>query len=66
MTYKGGTIGEMYEGKNNDEYHMMLQVTRIIMLSNVKFNALCKKIDKGKLQEIENVLEEARGNVKCT
>lgn len=56
----------MYEGKSNDEYHMMLQVTRIMILSSAKFNALCKKIDKDKLQEIENVLEEARGNVKCT
>lgn len=56
----------MYERKSNDEYYMMLQVTRIMMLSNAKFNALCDNLGKDKLQEIEKVLEEARGNVKCT
>lgn len=56
----------MYEGKSNDEYHMMLQVTRIMMLSNAKFNALCESLEKSKLQEIEIALEEARGNVRCT
>lgn len=56
----------MYEGKSNEKYYMMLQVTRIMMLSSAKFNALCEKLDKSKLQEIKNVLEEARGNVKCT
>lgn len=56
----------MYEGKSKDEYHMIQQVTRIMMLSNAKFNALCENLDKSKLQEIGNLLEEARGNVKCT
>lgn len=53
----------MYEGKSKDEYYMMLQVARIMKLSSAKFNALCVSLDKSKLQEIENLLEEARGNV---
>lgn len=54
----------MYEGKSKDEYYMMLQVTRIMMLSSAKFNALCENLDKSKLQEIERLLEEARGSAK--
>lgn len=56
----------MYEGKSKDEYHMMLQITRIMNLSSAKFNALCVSLDKDKMQEIENLLEEARGSVKYT
>lgn len=53
----------MYEGKSEDEYCMMLQVARIMKLSSAKFNALCVSLDKSKLHEIENLLEEARGSV---
>lgn len=54
----------MYEGKSEEEYNMMLQVARIMKLSNAKFNALCESLDKSKFHEIDNFLEEARGNVK--
>lgn len=54
----------MYERKSKDEYYMMLQITRIMMLSSAKFNALCENLDRSKLQEISTALEEARGSVK--
>lgn len=45
-----------------EESYMMLQITRVTMLSNAKFNVLYERLDKDKLHEIATVLLKVRGS----